>query len=90
MDIFFISHNKNSHINSKSIINYFSTLKVAYNLDKNISFHTLRHSFATYYLTNGGNIITLKSMLGHSHLNTTNIYLHIAQNFNELEGIKYV
>lgn len=86
----FISHNKNSHINSKSIINYFSTLKVAYNLDKNISFHTLRHSFATYYLMNGGNIITLKSMLGHSHLNTTNIYLHIAQNFNELEGIKYV
>ena len=39
---------------------------------------------------NGGNIITLKSMLGHSHLDTTNIYLHIAQNFNELEGIKYV
>ena len=86
----FISHNKNSHINSKSIINYFSTLKVAYNMDKNISFHTLRHSFATYYLMNGGNIITLKSRLGHSHLNTTNIYLHIALNFNELEGIKYV
>ncbi len=78
------------HLNSKSIINYFSTLKVAYDLDKNISFHTLRHSFATYYLMNGGNIITLKSMLGHSHLDTTNIYLHIAQNFNKLEGIKYV
>lgn len=86
----FISHDKQSHINSKSIINYFSNLKVAYNLDKNISFHTLRHSFATYYLMNGGNIITLKSMLGHSHLDTTNRYLHIAQNFNELEGIKYV
>ena len=39
---------------------------------------------------NGGNIITLKNMLGHAHLNTTNIYLHIALNFNELEGIKYV
>ncbi len=78
------------HINNKSIINYFSTLKVAYNLDDNISFHTLRHSFATYYLMNGGSIITLKSMLGHNHLNTTNIYLHIAQNFNHLEGIKYV
>ena len=37
-----------------------------------------------------GNIITLKNMLGHAHLNTTNIYLHIALNFNELEGIKYV
>ena len=86
----FISHDKSGKINSKSIINYFSTIKKAYNLDKNISFHTLRHSFATYYLMNGGNIITLKSMMGHSHLDTTNRYLHIAQNFNELEGIKYV
>ncbi len=86
----FLSHNKQDCINSKSIINYFSTIKEAYDLDINISFHTLRHSFATYYLMNGGNIITLKSMLGHSHLDSTNIYLHIAQNFNELEGIKYV
>ncbi len=81
---------KDEHMNNKSIINYFSTLKAAYNLDKNISFHTLRHSFATYYLMNGGNIITLKTMLGHSHLTTTSIYIHIAQNFNNLEGIKYV
>ena len=86
----FLSYDKQNCINSKSIINYFSTIKKAYNLDKNISFHSLRHSFATYYLMNGGNIITLKSMLGHTHLDTTNIYLHIAQNFNNLEGIKYV
>ena len=86
----FISHDKQSHINNKSIINYFSTIKKAYNLNQNISFHTLRHSFATYYLMNGGNMITLKSMLGHVHLDTTNIYLHIAQNFNNLEGIRYV
>ena len=80
----------NDCLNNKSIINYFCTIKKAYNLDSNISFHTLRHSFATYYLMNGGNIITLKSMLGHTHLDTTNTYLHIAQNFNNLEGIKYV
>lgn len=86
----FISHDKKSHISSNSIINYFSILKGAYDLDDNLSFHTLRHSFATYYLMNGGNIITLKSMLGHSCLSTTNRYLHIAQNFNKLEGIKYV
>lgn len=86
----FVSHDGNKHINNKSIINYFSSLKVAYDLDENLTFHTLRHSFATYYLMNGGNIITLKSMLGHSHLDTTNIYLHIAQNFNDLEGIRYV
>ena len=80
----------NNHVNSRSIINYFSTIKVAYKLDKNLTFHSLRHSFATYYLMNGGNIITLKSMLGHSHLASTNIYLHIAHNFNKLEGINYV
>lgn len=86
----FTTYNKENHINCKSIINYFSTLKMAYDINKNISFHSLRHSFATYYLMNGGNILTLKSMLGHTHLYTTNIYLHIAVNFNQLEGIKYV
>ena len=82
--------NGEEYMNSKTIINYFTTIKEAYNLNKNISFHTLRHSFATYYLMNGGNIITLKSMLGHSHLASTNIYLHIAHNFNKLKGINYV
>ena len=82
--------NNSDVMNSKTIINYFSVLKDTYNLDKNISFHSLRHAFATYYLSNGGSLLALQSMLGHSNLNTTTIYLHLSQNFNELEGIKYV
>lgn len=82
--------NGNSVINSKTIINYFSVIKDTYELDDRISFHSLRHSFATYYLMNGGSLLTLQSMLGHINLNTTTIYLHLSQNFNELEGIKYV
>lgn len=81
---------KKEVMNSKTIINYFSVIKYNYSLDENISFHSLRHSFATYYLSNGGSLLTLKSMLGHTHLNTTTIYLHLSQNFNQLEGIKYV
>ena len=77
-------------MNNKTIINYFSVIKDTYNLDDNISFHSLRHSFATYYLMNGGTLLTLQSMLGHTNLNTTTIYLHLSQNFNELEGINYV
>ena len=77
-------------MNSKTIINYFSVLKDMYNLNENISFHSLRHSFATYYLSNGGSLLTLQSMLGHTNLSTTTTYLHLSQNFNELEGIKYV
>ncbi len=87
---FLFCYRKDEPINNKSIINYFTALKHAYNLNDNISFHSLRHSFATYYLMNGGNIITLKSMLGHTHLDTTSIYIHISQNFNKLEGVKYV
>lgn len=77
-------------MNNKTIINYFSVLKDNYNLNDNISFHSLRHAFATYYLSNGGSLLNLQSMLGHTNLNTTTIYLHLSQNFNELEGIKYV
>lgn len=82
--------NQKEHMNEKTIINYFTSIKYKYKLDKNISFHCLRHSFATYYLANGGSLLTLKSMLGHKSLNTTTIYLHLSQNFNELEGINYV
>ncbi len=82
--------NNKEVMNSKTIINYFSVLKYNHNLDENISFHSLRHAFATYYLSNGGSLLTLQSMLGHKNLNTTTIYLHLSQNFNELEGIRYV
>ena len=81
--------NSKEVMNSKTIINYFSTLKYDYNLSDNISFHSLRHSFATYYLINGGSLLSLQSMLGHTNLNTTVIYLHLTQDFNKLEGIRY-
>lgn len=86
----FKGYNGKEFMNNKTIINYFSIIKYEYNLDNNISFHSLRHSFATYYLANGGSLLTLQSMLGHKNLNTTTIYLHLSQNFNALEGIKYV
>ena len=86
----FVGTSGHDVMNSKTIVNYFTKIKNKYNLNKNLTFHCLRHSFATYYLSNGGNILTLKSMLGHKSLNSTTIYLHISQNFNSLEGIKYV
>lgn len=75
---------------SDTIINYFTVIKDLYNLNNNISFHSLRHSFATNYLKMGGNLLQLQSMLGHSNINTTTIYLHLSFNFNDLGGVKYV
>ena len=82
--------NNNEHISSVTIVNYFCAIKKLYNLDINITFHCLRHSFATYYLMNGGDIFMLKSMMGHKALISTSIYIHLAQDFNNIKGIKYV
>lgn len=44
--------------------------------DKGYTIHTLRHSYATFILKNGGNLMEIKDLLGHSDLNSTSIYLH--------------
>ena len=54
------------------------------NLDDSITFHTLRHSYATEFIKNGGDIWELKNILGHSSINTTSIYLHMAENFKDV------
>ena len=77
------------HINSKTISNYFTHLKFKYDLDDNITFHSLRHSFATNFISSGGDAFVLKSMLGHSSLNTTSIYVHMGRDFNNLKGVNY-
>lgn len=46
---------------------------------KEISTHTLRHTYATHLLEQGVNILAIKELLGHAHIETTMVYLHIAK-----------
>lgn len=46
---------------------------------KEVSLHSLRHTYATHLLEQGVNILTIKALLGHAHIETTMIYLHLAR-----------
>ena len=87
-DILFIS--KRGNAISRITVFYYARLYAEMaGIEKEISPHVFRHSFATHLLERGANIRVIQEMLGHEKISTTEIYTHLDRNFLRQDIIEH-
>jgi len=75
----FPSVNPSNPINTRTIQAVFSEAREKAGIDKKVTPHTLRHSFATHLVEQGTNLLKVKELLGHETIDTTLLYVHLAR-----------
>ncbi len=73
----FLNRNK-TRISARAVEIMFSKNKKRARIVRDVSPHTMRHSFATHLLLGGADVVTIKELLGHESLATTQIYTNIS------------
>jgi integrase/recombinase XerD len=74
----FEGRNEGEPISIRSIQVFFKNCVKRSGITKPVTFHSLRHSFATHLLEQGANLRMIQELLGHSSLKTTSVYLHLS------------
>lgn len=74
----FLGQRQRTHITIDAIEAAFDRLIERLGIEKDVTIHSLRHAFATHLLEDGVSIFQIKELLGHASLNSTTIYLHLA------------
>ena len=75
-DLCFLNY-QGKHLSRNYLFRYIKELAEKAGINKEISPHTLRHSFATHLLQNDVSLRVVQEMLGHENISTTQIYTHI-------------
>jgi integrase/recombinase XerD len=70
-----------SRLSRISIFTLIKTLATKVGIDKTISPHTFRHSFATHLIEGGADLRAVQEMLGHASITTTEIYTHLDRDY---------
>lgn len=76
-DFVFLSTRRGSHLSRITLFVYIKDYAQKADIQKKISPHTFRHSFATHLLEGGANLRAIQAMLGHENISTTEIYMHV-------------
>ena len=76
VDIVFLN-NRGRKLTRVMVYNIINDAALEAKINKKISPHTLRHSFATHLIENGADIISIQKMMGHENVVTTEKYLHV-------------
>ena len=76
VDIVFLN-NRGKKLTRVMVYNIINDAALEAKINKKISPHTLRHSFATHLIENGADIISIQKMMGHENVVTTEKYLHV-------------
>lgn len=72
-------NNKGNHLTREHFYYIINQLAKKLNINKKISPHTLRHSFATHLLDAGADLRIIQELLGHASVTTTEIYTHVSK-----------
>ncbi len=73
----FLSPHRGRHLSRITVFHNIKEYALIAGIEKDISPHTFRHSFATHLLERGANLRGVQAMLGHESIGTTEIYLHL-------------
>ncbi len=76
---YLLINNRGTHLTERGVRDILTRLIKKTSIDKNISPHMLRHTFATHLINEGASVLAVQKLLGHESIAATSIYTHVSE-----------